>query len=386
MKILFLTTVLPRKKRMGSEVASQLIIDALVDLGNEVTVVGYVRPDDEYKLGSHEVCAGRRHIETKGAGLHSVLWLVSSFLRGLPYSVAKYRSSAFVALVKKLLREEKYDLLIVDHVQMSWVAQSIPVTDKLIGVTHNVEHQMYQSLAREQQGRLRRWVYERESRLLRKMEIDFAIKVDRLWTLTKSDAAFYAGVKENGDVKEIPLPASAVPSEAAAMKDFDIGLIGSWTWKANEEGLTWFFDSVYPNLPPSVAIRVAGSGAKWLEGRYRNVRYLGFVDDAQGFLRQARVVAIPALSGGGIQIKTLDAIASGSQIVATALALRGIEDPPPTVRVAETPNQCATQLCLAIGSSGVEASALRAVQWAQRRKSRFRDEVDHGVKGLAHPR
>jgi hypothetical protein len=49
-------------------------------------------------------------------------------------------------------------------------------------------------------------------------------------------------------------------------------------------------------------------------------------------MAQAKVVAIPTLSGGGIQIKTLDAIASGSAIVATPVALRGISDPPATVQ------------------------------------------------------
>ena len=73
LKVLFLTTVLPRKRRMGSEVASQTVIDALTELGAEVTVVGYIRTDDDYSLGSREVCAGKRYIETKGAGSHAAM-------------------------------------------------------------------------------------------------------------------------------------------------------------------------------------------------------------------------------------------------------------------------------------------------------------------------
>jgi polysaccharide biosynthesis protein PslH len=385
MKILFLTTVLPRKKRMGSEVASQSLIDAFSTLGNDVTVAGYVRTDDCYEVGSQEVCVGRRPIESKSAGLYPLLWFARSLLRGLPYSMAKYWSRAFTVFVSSQLRQGHYDLIVIDHVQMIWLADHIPNQNKLIGLAHNIEHQMYGSFIGEKKKGWRRWVYERESRLLQKQEIGFANRVDQLWALTKSDANFFSGIKKNGSVKEIPLPPSTMPSdEKLGSKDFDIGLIGSWTWKANEEGLAWFFNRVYPQLPHNLDIRVAGSGASWLEGRFANVKYLGFVDDAQDFLRHARAVAIPTLSGGGIQIKTLDAIASGSKIVATPLAMRGIDDRPATVAVAETPDQFATLLASAIAASGGDSFAIDAIQWSRLRLQRFQNEIMESIQQVTH--
>ena len=381
MKILFLTTVLPRKKRMGSEVASQSVIDALTHLGNHVTVVGYVRIDDQYELGSQEICAGRRYIETKGAKLYPAIWFAWGLFRGLPYSIAKYWSRAFVLSVRKLLQQGHYDLVILDHAQVSWLAQSVPLTGKLIGMTHNVEHQMYQSFIGEHANRLRRWIYGRESCLLGQVETHFANTVDQLWALTRSDAEFFRGLKKKGEVKEISLPACVTFSEAVTtIKEFDIGLIGSWTWRANEQGLIWFFDNVYPRLPGNIDIWVAGSGAKWLDGRYPNVKYLGFVDDVQAFLRRARAVAIPTLSGGGIQIKTLDAIASGSQVVAAPLAVRGIDDYPPTVAIADTPEQFAALLRSAIACSS--ANAAHAIEWSRLRQIRFRNEIAQCVREI----
>lgn len=385
MKILFLTTVLPRRKRMGSEVASQSLIDILSALGNEITVAGYVRTDDIYELGSQEVCVGKRLIESKSAGLYPLLWFARSLVRGLPYSIAKYWSRAFALFVTNQLRQGRYDLIILDHVQMIWLADYIPHTSKLIGLAHNIEHQMYGSFIGEQGSGWRRWVYERESRLLKKLEMKFANRVDQLWALTKSDAHFFSSIKKNGDVKEIPLPPSSIPSDATlGSKDFDIGMIGSWTWKANEEGLRWFFNSVYPRLSRSLDIRVAGSGASWLDGQFANVKYLGFVEDAQDFLRRARAVAIPTLSGGGIQIKTLDAIASGSKIVATPLAMRGIDDRPSTVAVAEIPEQFAALLASAIVASPGDLSATDAIQWSRLRLHRFQNEVMESIQQVTH--
>ena len=386
LRVLFLTTVLPRKQRMGSEVASQMVIDALTKLGAEVTVVGYIRTGDNYDPSALEVCAGRRHIETKGAGTRAAMWFFYSLLARLPYSVAKYCSSAFVSVVRKSLRQENHDFVVLDHVQMSWLIEAVPLTGKLIGIAHNVEHQMYQTFVGEQSSDIRRGVYQRESRLLRDMEITFADKLDQLWVLTKNDAESFALFKQKASVKVISLSGSAGPSDGIVVKKaFDIGLVGSWTWKANEQGLKWFLEEIYPHLSADLAIHVAGSGAKWLEGRYGNVKYLGFVDDVRHFLQQARVVAIPTLSGGGIQIKTLDAIASGSQIVATPLALRGINDHPPTVRVTENPQEFAQLLCSAMTSLS-SADSSRAIEWSRLRQSRFLSEVGSSVQSLVSMR
>lgn len=383
MKILFLTTVLPAKRRMGSEVASQAVIDVLSNLSADVTVVGYIRHNDNYCTAANEISAGRRVIETRSSRTYPLLWLGSSFLQGLPYSVGKFKSKEFVRVVDSLLKTDAYDLVVIDHVQMSWLIDTIAGSGKTVGLAHNIEHQMYRSFGRDQSSRLRSWMFRREARLLEKLEIRFANQVEQMWTLTKHDAGYFQGIKENGGVMEIPVPASATPIEAGSVsKEFDIGLIGSWTWKANEEGLRWFFDTVYPCLPTDISICIAGSGADWLSGRYPNVRYMGFVDDARVFLGKARVVAIPTLSGGGIQIKTLDAIASGSRIVTTPLGLRGISDPPPTVSAAETAEEFANKLLGAANAKDTASSTALALEWSRQRNTLCSNQVAAGLHSL----
>jgi glycosyltransferase involved in cell wall biosynthesis len=285
--------------------------------------------------------------------------------------------------VNGLLKTDPYDLVIIDHVQMSWLADTIAHQGRTVGLAHNIEHQMYRSFGNDQSSGMRSWIFRREGRLLEKLETRFANQVDQMWALTKHDADYFQKIKENGDAKEIPLPASAPPSKpASVLKEFGIGLIGSWTWKANEEGLRWFFDMVYPHCSRDISICIAGNGAGWLDGRYPNVRYMGFVDDARVFLEKARVVAIPTLSGGGIQIKTLDAIASGSPIVATPLALRGIADPPSTVSVAETAEEFADKLLAALNTTNTESSTALAIEWSRQRNTFFSDQVSACLRSL----
>jgi polysaccharide biosynthesis protein PslH len=165
-------------------------------------------------------------------------------------------------------------------------------------------------------------------------------------------------------------------------KEFDIGIIGSWGWRANQEGLEWFLENVYPQLPDSLSIHIAGKGGDWLVGKYPNINYRGFVPDAQQFMAQARAIAIPILSGSGIQIKTLDAIASGSSIVATPIALRGISDPPLTVQVAQQPENFANLLVSSVNTPAMRQAFDDALSWARNRQDKFITDVGQAISDL----
>ena len=368
---------------MGSEVASQAVIDALLKLGVRVTTLGYLRVGASAPAGATERSIGVRAIETSEAGYRALGWFAQGLLTSLPYSAAKYQSSAFVKRVRAEIAAGDIDVVVIDHAQLAWLINAIPSQVPIIAVVHNVEHEMYQALAADPSRRpWSRWVYRREARLIERLERELAASVDQVWALTEHDARFFAGITDRCKVRVIALSGEHANSRQAGLKFCDIALIGSWSWRANADALAWFLDNVYPRLPDQISIQVAGKGAEWLIGRYHNVDYRGFVPDAQAFLAQARAVAIPTLSGGGIQIKTLDSIASGSQIVATSVALRGIENPPSTVTVADDPQQFAHQLVAAVVRTQTDAQLAEVARWTQERHRRLLDTVRSSLLSL----
>ncbi|MFM7423531.1 MAG: glycosyltransferase [Elainella sp.] len=394
MNILFLTTILPRHQRMGSEVASQCFITALRQAGHQVTVVGYMRRDDAFMPDETEVVVGQRYIETNRAKGYPLLWMLLSFLFNLPYSSAKYYARAYRRRVKALLAQQPDAMVIFDHPQLGWLRDLISPIHPQIMIAHNIEHDIYRQHAQSSRQPLAAWIYRREARLIQSWEDQLAIATDQVWALTDQDAKYFAQI--GGTVRTVSLPASftdatdattpAAGPTAPPPKICDIGLIGSWAWKPNQEGLHWFLQNVYPLLPTDLSIQIAGRGADWLNDPdqaklYPNLRYCGFVPNAQVFMAQARVVAIATLSGGGIQIKTLDAIASGSQIVATSIALRGIGELPATVQIADQPSSFAAALLSAIcqPQSGLNDSGR---SWQQQRQTRFLSEISQAVDDL----
>jgi hypothetical protein len=383
MKILFLTTVLPSKKRMGSEVASQCFIDALNRNGHEVFVLGYMRKDEVFEPSPQEILVDRRYIETKRAKLYTIVWLILSLWKGLPYSAAKYYSKAYIKLVKKLLENSNYDVVIVDHPQLGWIEHFIESEERIVAISHNIEHEIYLEILNKAYSVSSKWIYRREAQLIKEMEDKLATTTKEVWTLTQHDAKYFSMIEGVSGVRVFALPPGlAKLQDQPISKIFDIGIIGSWAWKANEEALQWFLQSVYPHLPPKLSIHVAGKGAEWLTERYTNIHYRGFVPDAQEFMAQARVVAIPTLSGGGIQIKTLDAIASGSAIVATPVALRGISDPPQTVQVAQQPEDFADLLVSVIASPSGEQAFDEVLEWYRTRQDKFLADVAIAISNV----
>ena len=382
--VLFLTTVLPGARRMGSEVASQAVIDALNACGATVDVLGYVRTGENYALRPGETCIGMRHIETKSARGRALVWLAGSFLSGLPYSAAKYRSAEYVKAVRDKLQSGRYDLAVLDHAQLGWLVPELRDRIPIVAMAHNVEAEMYRQLSTVAASFAGRMIYRREASAIARLERRFVDAAAMVWALTEHDAGVFRRIKSTpGEVSVIGLPAAAShTAPLVSVKEFDIGLIGSWSWKANAEALEWFFGEVLPLLPADCTIHIAGGGADAFGGRFPNVQVRGFVPSAQDFLAAARVVAIPTLSGGGIQIKTLDAIASGSRIVATPVAVRGIDDAPASVVVASAAADFAQALMAAVGTAGSDVS-VSGRQWARERELKFTRDIAGWTRRLA---
>jgi polysaccharide biosynthesis protein PslH len=378
MNILYLTTVLPNNKRTGGEIASQAFIETLLKDRHHVKVLGYTRSHDNYIIQSHELSVEVRHIETQKAGYRTLLWFAKAFLLQLPYSVAKYHSQAYINRLRSMFTNHNYDVVILEHSQMGWLLPHVQHA-KLIFITQNVEHELYQQQSQEAKG-LRKWILEREARLIKPIEAALAKQVNQIWTLTNYDAQSFNDLSHSKKAYSLPIPSSIIAQNSDISKTIDIGLLGTWTWQANLEGLKWFLNKVCPLLPESVSIHIAGKGTEALSAS-KNVHFLGFVANATAFLQATRVVVIPSTHGGGIQIKTLDAIATGSAIVATSFALRGIENYPDSIHVADTPEHFANKILDSLHMAPVYDTSL--IIWSENRRASFRNTLEIALQALS---
>ena len=102
------------------------------------------------------------------------------------------------------------------------------------------------------------------------------------------------------------------------------------SWPPNAEGVRWLLREVWPlvraEVPDARMLVVGGSPPADVEGP--GVEVPGRVPELAPWFARASVVVIPILSGAGIRLKVLDALASGKAIVSTTMGAEGavVED------------------------------------------------------------
>jgi glycosyltransferase involved in cell wall biosynthesis len=121
---------------------------------------------------------------------------------------------------------------------------------------------------------------------------------------------------------------------------------------ANVESVIWFLREVAPRAP-GVEVRIVGGVDAGVRARapevfdaYRSW-FTGRVDDPGVFYGSARLALLPTISGTGLSIKTVEALASGLPLIATTRAFRGMDAIALTlegVAVADSPEDFARAL------------------------------------------
>jgi hypothetical protein len=377
MRILFPTTFLPGMRRTGGEVATQGFVDAMRAVGHEVTLLGYRRVGTDPPTAPSDIAVADRHIETLGAGARPVSWMLRAVLTRQPYSLAKYVSRAYVRALRDAFAATRPELVVLEHAQMAWLVPDGGWDVPMVYLSQNVEHAMHAELARH--GGLRALAHRREARRLRAVEKELLERAREHWALSQGDAEALATLAPDTPARVFDVPPATVP-ELPGPAVHEVVALGGWHWRPNAAGLRWFVEEVAPQLPPGgPEVVVGGHSADEIVGDRAGVRAVGFVPDALEFLQSGRIVVVPSIAGGGVQVKTLDAIASGRRVIATSIAMRGIDDPPPTVEVADDAREFAAAIALALEQEVDGAAAAQAREWAVARRERFHEAIRDAV-------
>ena len=381
MNILFATTVIPFGKTTGGEIASSAFLNSFKELGHNVDVVGYLRKSDPRYTAE---IVERRNIETKTSGIDKYLWMLMALIKKEPYTSYKYLGKRYFNKLGCLLAANSYDLVIVDHIQLLEYGKYIKSKSKspIIMISHNFESNLYREESSHSSNLVRKYIYNREYRLMCKYE-DTASKIfDQIWCLTTDDKADFLSIGGN-NIKAFDIPSSlSFVSFNNIKKKYDIGLIGTWSWGANYKGLRWFMDSVLPTISPVYSVAIAGRRGDIESSHYPNVCFLGYVDDAIDFIQSCKVIAVPSVSGSGIQIKTLDAISCGVALVATSIAVRGISYLPSSVVVNDNALEFSNLLIKSVQQSENIDYKTISMKWSNKRKRDFVGKINLELKNL----
>lgn len=129
------------------------------------------------------------------------------------------------------------------------------------------------------------------------------------------------------------------------------------------QGLVWFLKDVWPLIRgkvPTATLHVAGVVCCAVKEQEPNlhqhiqqegVSFLGRIHDLSPEYSTAEIVVIPLLSGSGLKIKLIEALAHGRAIVATSIGIQGVaQQVAGIVEVAEEPQAFAKAVVDLLGN------------------------------------
>jgi protein-tyrosine-phosphatase/glycosyltransferase involved in cell wall biosynthesis/predicted ATP-grasp superfamily ATP-dependent carboligase len=143
---------------------------------------------------------------------------------------------------------------------------------------------------------------------------------------------------------------------------------GNMNFPPNYEGAMWFIDHVMPLVcrsRPDVEFIVAGRNPapELLRKASKGVRILGAVDDMHHEIAKSAVYVAPLISGGGFKNKILEAISSGTVVVATPIAVEFLNDGlRELLMVGGTPEEMASRIVSVLDNPGLHEARLERLR------------------------
>ncbi|MCC7453826.1 MAG: glycosyltransferase [Crocinitomix sp.] len=98
-------------------------------------------------------------------------------------------------------------------------------------------------------------------------------------------------------------------------------------WKPNEEAINWLLDEIWPEVASlTCSLHLAGRKMPTYIQNQATSKLIVYneVEDAVQFMGQFDVLIAPLLSGGGMRIKIIEAMALGKAVITTTVGAEGI--------------------------------------------------------------
>lgn len=282
-------------------------------------------------------CIHQHKLRSKLKGL----W---SFVSGQPITLPYYASRALQHWVDDVIKRVQPDTVLVFSSAMAqFVDQSrYQSLHKVIDLV-DVDSDKWRQYADNHRG-LMRWIYQREHRLLARYEQACLANFAHTLLVSADEARLFQQMSPPALQPKIQPLLNGVDTvffDPTVPLEWPAGLngapylvfTGAMDYWANVDAVCWFVREVWPSLKaarPELAFYIVGGNptaeveALQQQG---SIFVTGRVQDVRPYIAGAALVVAPLRIARGIQNKVLEAMAMAKPIVATHMAMEGINAP-----------------------------------------------------------
>ena len=216
----------------------------------------------------------------------------------------------------KLLQEKKYDYIIISYAYWADLIKDNQNVNSSVTIIDT--HDLLSAQHQNDKGYDLKVAVGDE---LRRLSL-----FDQIWAISTEETYFFSQFfKEK--VKYIPMmlqePRSAKASEST--KRYDLIYVATDT-PHNRHSVKWFLDDVYPKLPKHLNICIIGKILEHIPANIPNITRVAFAEDLSDYYYLSKIALCPMLSGTGVKVKVIEAMAHSLPVVCTTKGVDGMAD------------------------------------------------------------
>ncbi len=346
MRLLFLSHCTPNPPDKGEKIPAHHILKRLCR-DHEVHLVCFARHPSELEAarGLEPFCASvfAHYLAPTRALASSAL----PFCAGGCLNMLYFRSAAVRRRVAGLAAARSFDAAFVFSLVMApFVPQGLPFILDMQDVDSE-KWLMYAACRRPS------FLYRVEAARLRQAELQYARLATRTLLCTCKEEQLFSSfaanlptaTRENGMDVDYYHPARFQPLPSLAGRRFLL-FLGSMDYYPNADAALHFATNIFPEIhraDPSLELFLVGrnpSPQLLALNRQPGITVTGTVPDQRPYLRDAQAVIAPLRLARGIQVKVLEALASGKPALVSSAVARSFGDKlPHGVIVCDSPQQ-----------------------------------------------
>lgn len=267
--------------------------------------------------------------DTGRGALRTRARLARGLARRLPTMVVHTHVPEFGRRLHELVKRFDPDVIHFEPMEMAqYMDSTSPSQARRVVVVHEPGF----AAAAERRGShpLKRAIRRLDLLAWSRFERTVGAKADLLITLTDRDERTLR-TATNAAIARVPL---AIPMPDRPLDPVGTGptalFVGGYTHPPNEDAALRLLRSIWPrvrNEMPDAELQLVGARptAEMLAAVGPGAAVRGHVSDLEPLLDRAAVVVLPIRLGGGMRVKTIEALAAGKAIVASSRALDGLE-------------------------------------------------------------
>ncbi|MBV9229641.1 MAG: glycosyltransferase [Chloroflexi bacterium] len=360
MRILLLTQVVVYPADAGPKVKTLQVLRYLA-ARHTVMYCTFARNAGEIQAANslRSLCSRIATVLIRRSWMNNVRFLIESLLTGDAFLLRRDECSSMHTVVHQLLCEERIEVLHVDQLNMmrfvpeDW--SGIVVLDE-----HNALWQVVERWRKGTHNPFKRWFLTREARLIREIEAQACQRAQVVLAVSEQDKRVLREIAGDAvPIEVVPITVDVESLDAIRARrnpgPHRLLSIGTMFWPSNSEGIIWWLSEGYARLHelcPEAIYDIVGarppSSLQRLAAHYTGVRLHGYVADVSPFWISATALAVPLLSGGGVRVKIMEAMALGVPVISTTIGCEGLDvEDNVHLLIADTPETFATA-CAAV--------------------------------------